>query len=88
MASRGRTPKKTIRGIYESVEFGEVTVSNADTVTIGSLYASANPYNVVLWKKTDGSEMTNTHAAGTNVVTISGAGTNVDCLYMAYGRRA
>lgn len=88
MASRGRIPKKTIRGIYESVEFGEVTVSNADTVTIGSLYASANPYNVVLWKKTDGAEMTNTHAAGTNVVTISGAGTNVDCLYMAYGRRA
>jgi hypothetical protein len=88
MASRSRQPRKTIIGIYEAVEFGYVVVSNADTVTIGSLYATANPYSVTLIKKTDGSAMTCTYAAGTNIVTITGAGTNVDCIYMAYGRKA
>jgi hypothetical protein len=88
MASRSRQPRKTIIGIYEAVEFGYVTVSNADTFTVSNLYATANPYSVTLIKKTDGSAMTCTYAAGTNVVTITGAGTNMDCIYMAYGRKA
>jgi hypothetical protein len=88
MANRNRTPRKTIIGIYEAVEFGYVVVSNADTVTISSLYATANPYSVTLIKKSDGSAMTCTYAAGTNVVTVTGAGTNIDCIYMAYGRKA
>ena len=75
-------------GIYEVCEWGETEVSQNDTITIGSLTSVANPYNVVLWKMSDGSEMTNTHAAGTNVVTITGAGTNVRCIYMAYGVKA
>ena len=88
MADRSRTPWKTKRGIYETVEQGETTISNGDTVTFSSLKASANPYNVVFWKMSDGSEMTNTHAAGTNVVTITGAGSDVKCLYLAYGVKA
>jgi hypothetical protein len=88
MANRSRTPRKTIIGIYEAVEFGYTIVSNADTVTIGSLYATANPYSVTLIKKSDGATMTCTYAAGTNIVTITGAGTNIDCIYMAYGRKA
>jgi hypothetical protein len=88
LANRNRIPRKTIIGIYEAVEFGYVIVSNADTVTVSSLYATANPYSVTLIKKTDGSAMTCTYAAGTNIVTITGAGTNVDCIYMAYGRKA
>ncbi len=76
------------RGIYESVEFGEVTVSQNDTVTLSNHYATANPYSVTLIKQTDGSAMTCTYAAGTNVVTVTGAGTNVACIYMAYGRKA
>ena len=88
MASRSVTIWKRKTGIYEAWETGEVTVSNADTFTVSNLIATENPYNVVLWKMTDGSEMTNTHAAGTNVVTISGAGTDVKCIYMAYGVKA
>lgn len=88
MANRSRTPKKTIRGIYETVDWGEVIVSNGDTVTFSSLYASANPYSVTLIMKSDGSTMTCTYAAGTNVATVTGAGTNIDCLYMAYGRKS
>ena len=88
MASRNRTPWKLKRGIYESVELGEVTVSQNDTFTVSPLVATSNPYNVVLWKMSDGSEMTNTHAAGTNVVTVTGAGTNIKCIYLAYGVKA
>ena len=88
MADRSRTVWKLKRGIYENAEWGEVTVSNADTVTIGSLDATSNPYNVVFWKMSDGTEMTNTHAAGTNVCTISGAGTDIKCIYLAYGIKA
>jgi len=75
------------RGIEKSIIHGETQVSNADTFTLNELKATVNPLNVVLWKKSDGSELTNTHAAGTNVVTISGAGTDVDCFFMAYGYR-
>ena len=90
MVSRDRTVWKLKRGIYEAAEWGEVTVTGAgvDTVTISSLFATVNPYNAVFWKMTDGTEMTNTHAAGTNVCTITGAGTNVKCIYMAYGVKA
>lgn len=88
MADRERTVWKLNRGIYEAAEWGEVTVSNADTVTIGSLIATANPYNAIFWKMSDGTEMTNTHVAGTNVCTITGAGTNIKCIYMAYGVKA
>lgn len=88
MTNRGRTSKKTVRGIYETVDWGEVTVSNGDTITFSSLYAAANPYSVTLIKKTDGSAMTCTYAATSNIATVTGAGTDVDCLYMAYGRRA
>ena len=85
MADRQRTIWKTKKGIYELAEWGEVTVTLADTVTFSSLTSGANPYNVVFWKMSNGTEMTNTHAAGTNVVTISGAGTDLKCIYLAYG---
>ena len=88
MADRERTVWKLKTGIYEAAEWGEVTVSNTDTVTISSLFATANPYNAVFWKMSDGTEMANTHAAGTNVCTITGAGTDVKCIYMAYGVKA
>lgn len=88
MADRARTIWKLKRGIYEAAEWGEVTVSNADTVTISSLVATENPYNAVLWKMSDGTEMTNTHAGGDNVVTITGAGTNIKCIYLVYGVKA
>lgn len=88
MADRARTVWKLKRGIYEAAEWGEVTVSQNDTVTIGSLVSTSNPYNAVFWKMSDGTEMTNTHAAGSNVCTITGAGTNVKCIYMAYGIKA
>ena len=87
MADRSETCLKYKNGPYYRYEFGTVTVSNADTVTLDGFSGSDNLSNVYLMKTSDGSEMTNTHAAN-NVVTISGAGTNVMCIYMAYGVKA
>lgn len=87
MADRSYTIRKGVNGIYFRMEFGEATVSNTDTVTLNNFITTSNILNAVLWKKSDGTEMTNTHAAG-NVVTVTGAGTDVPCVYMAYGVKA
>ena len=84
MADRSYTTKKLLKGIYFNAEFGEVTVSNADTFTLANFSTTTNLSNVYIMKNSDGSEMTQTHAAN-NVVTITGAGTNILCVYMAYG---
>lgn len=84
MADRSYTTKKLLNGIYFNAEFGEVTVSNADTITLGNFSTTVNLNNVYIMKNSDGTEMTQTHAAN-NVVTITGAGTNVLCVYLAYG---
>jgi hypothetical protein len=88
MPDRSRTVWKLKRGIYEAAEWGEVTVSQNDTVTIGSLVSTSNPYNAVFWKMSDGSAVASTHAAGTNVCTITAVVTNEKCIYMAYGIKA
>jgi len=76
-----------LKGIYFNAEFGEVTVSLNDTITLGNFSTTTNLSNVYLMKNSDGSEMTQTHAAN-NVITITGAGTNILCVYMAYGVKA
>jgi hypothetical protein len=88
MASRSYTPYKIKRGVEKTYVLGETIISNADTVTFGELKSDSNPLGVYIMKKSDGTEMTQTHAAGTNVVTITGAGTNVDCLFLVWGYRA
>lgn len=85
MASRTYTPFKVKRGIEKTLLMGETTLSTSDTFTIGELKATANPLYVSVFKKSDGSTATITYAAGTNVVTITAVGTNIDCFFMAYG---
>ena len=87
MADRTEKMWKTKGDLYYRAEFGEVTVSAADTVTLDKFSATTNLSNVYLMKMADGTEMTQTHAAN-NVITITGAGTNVPCIYMAYGVEA
>lgn len=84
MADRTATIKYGKDGLYFRVELGEVTVSQNDTVTLDKFSSTTNLSNVYIMKKSDGSEMTQTHAAN-NVITITGAGTNVPCFYIAYG---
>jgi hypothetical protein len=87
MADRNEKAIKGKDGIYVRVELGEVTVSNADTVTFDKFSDSDNLWEAYFIKKSDGSEMTCTHAAN-NVATISGAGTNIECFYLVYGVKA
>jgi hypothetical protein len=87
LVSRNPTVWKHKKGLLYSAEFGEIELSNGDTVTFSNFDSSENLLEAYFIKKTDGLEMTCTHAAA-NVVTVTGAGTNIDCLYIVYGAKA
>lgn len=87
MVSRNPTPFKIKRGIEKTIEHGEIEVSQNDTATFGNFDDTENLLEAYFIKKADGSEMTCTHAAA-NVVTFTGAGTNVTCFYIVYGYKA
>ena len=84
MTARSVTLLKYKNGPYYRYEVGTVTVSNADTFTLDGFSTTDNLSNVYIMQVSDGSEMTQTHAA-LNVVTVTGAGTDVKCIYLAYG---
>ena len=86
MADRTKTMWKKKDGILFRSEYGEATVSNGDTVTFDNFNATSNLVEAYFIKQTDGTEMTVTHAAN-NVVTVTGAGTNIRCIYLTYGYR-
>ena len=90
MVDRSETVWKYKNGIYYRAEFGEVEVSNGDTVTLESF--EATPTGIItayLLKQSDGTVMaSNVHATTKNKIEVSGAGTNVECVYMAYGVKA
>jgi len=86
MVNRLETVWKSKKGILYRAEFGEVKISLNDTVTFDNFDSSKALLNVVFWKKTDGTTMTSTIAL--NVATITGTGTNIDCIYMVYGYKA
>jgi len=87
MADRNEDIKKALKGVYFRAEFGEVTVSNTDIITLDNFSNTNNLSNVYIMKKSDGSEMTQTHT-NNNIITITGAGANIPCVYMAYGIKA
>ena len=74
------------KGILHRAEFGEVQISQNDTVTFDSFKSSVALLKALFFKKTDGAEMTNTIAL--NVCTITGAGSSIDCIYVIYGYKA
>ncbi len=86
MVDRAESIWKYKKGIEKRAEFGEVQISQNDTVTFDSFKSSVALLKAVFVKKSDGSEMTNT--ISNNQCTITGAGTNVDCVYMVFGYKA
>lgn len=86
MVDRSETVWKYKKGILHRAEFGEVQVSLNDTVTLDGFSSASALMAAKLFKKTDGTEMTSTVAL--NVITVTGAGTNIECIYMAYGYKA
>lgn len=87
MVDRAETVWKAKNGIYFRAEFGEVEVSKDDVVTFDGFSSTDNLLEAYFIKKSDGSEMTCTHVAY-NVVTITGTGSNIDCVYLVYGFKA
>ena len=87
MVDRTETLKKIVDVKYYAGAMYEVEVSNADTITLDDFTTAENLKKAVLMKKSDGSEVTCTHAA-LNVITVTGSGTNMECILFAFGRRA
>ena len=87
MADRNETILKGKNGLnYLRIEFGEVEVSLADTVTLDNFDSGVALMEAYFLKKSNGDQMTQTIV--NNVVTITGAGTNIPCYYIAYGYMA
>jgi hypothetical protein len=88
LADRSYTPWKIKRGIEKTFVTGATQVTQADTLTFSELKSTANPLKVLLFLKSTGAEVTCTYAAGSNTATVTGAGTNVDCIFVAWGYNA
>ena len=84
MVDRPESIIKYKNGIQTRYEFGEVQVSLDDTVTFDYYDLTSTIWQVFIFKKSNGQEVSCTTAL--NVATITQAGTlNDNCLYVAYG---
>lgn len=83
MVTRIRRIFKGKSELYNRHEFGEVTVSQNDTITFDGFDSTSTIWTVALYQKSNGAEVTCTTAL--NVATITGAVLNAPCLYLAYG---
>ena len=90
MVDRPETVWKYKSGIYYRAEFGEVEVSKDDTVTLDSFESTPTGIKKhLLIKESDGAEMaSNVHATTKNRIEVTGDGTNIECVYIAYGVKA
>ena len=64
----------------------EVEVSQNDTVILDEFDTTVNLDHVLLWKKSDRTQVTAN--ATLNVVTVTGAGSHMDCILYAVGVKA
>lgn len=64
----------------------EAEASQNDTITLEDFDSSVALDHVLLWKKSDRTQVTTSIAL--NVVTVTGAGTNMDCILYAVGVKA
>jgi len=61
----------------------EVEVSQNDTIILGDFDTTVALDHALLWKKSDRTEVT--ASITLNVVTVTGAGSNMDCILYAVG---
>lgn len=88
MVDRAETVLKGKNGIWDRWEIGEAEVTSPpnDTITLDNFDSSQNLLTAYVFRKVTGAEITCTKAS--NVITITGACTNADCFYVAYGYKA
>jgi hypothetical protein len=86
MVARSRTTYKVFPPgwtIEKVSEFGEVEVSQNDTIIFSYHHASKTLLNLALWQKTDGTALAYTLV--NNIATVTSAVTNIQCVFMALG---
>ena len=66
----------------------EVTVSLNDTITLGDFVSTEVLKFAALIRQDTGAEITCTYITGDNVVKVTGASADNECILFAFGRRA
>lgn len=86
MAARNPTLKYLKKGLFYAVAVYTVQVSQNDTVTVPHFSSQENLKFAAAIDLSDGTEYACTFAA-LNVVTVTGAASNDDCVLYIYGRK-
>jgi len=86
MVDRTETLKKLKDVKYYAWAVYTVQVSLNDTVTLSDFADDSALKKAVLMKESDGSEVT--CSVANNVVTVTGSGTNMNCVLFAFGIKA
>jgi len=84
MVDRSEELKKLKKGLYYAWAVYHVEVSLNDTITLSEFDSSKNINEAWLVRFDTGAEVTCTHAA-LNVITVTGAATNLDCVLFVFG---
>ena len=87
MVDRNETVLKGKNGLWDRIELGEVEVSSGDTITLDGFDSARNLLEARVFEKVTGADVTCTHAT-VQKITITGAGTDLACYYVAYGYKA
>jgi len=86
MAARQPVLKYQKKGLFYSIAVYTAQISLGDTVTLPHFSSQENLKFAALINLSTGAEITCTYAA-LNVVTVTGASTNVEAVLYAYGRK-
>jgi len=87
LVARSASLKKIWKGLYYAYACYEVEVSQTDTIVLAEFDSTKNINEAWLVRFDTGAEVTVTHAA-LNVITVSGAATNLDCVLFVFGVKA
>lgn len=84
MVDRPASLKKINKGLYYAYAMYEVEVTLNDTITLPEFDSSKNLNEAWLVRFDTGAEVTCTHVA-LNVITVTGASTDTDCVLFVFG---
>jgi hypothetical protein len=88
MPDRSYTTKKGINGLYMRIEFGETSVINTDTITLGGFHATTTLTKIFMCSKVDGTTIDTTNGADNIIHIDDHAAVETPCYYMVYGVKA
>jgi hypothetical protein len=87
MVDRSYTTLKGKNGLYRRIEFGETSVNNADTITLGGFHATTAITRALAISKVDGAAVVAAGVGATNAVAFTTGG-EIPVYYMVFGVKA